>query len=335
MINILVSIYENIAVPDDGDTVKPFYAILPIPDFHNCFIGKDSDLHACLLVSTADNVERQLPPIRLENLDVQFGLPCHLKKGDGPRINDCLTVIRCRSMDTEVIRYFLFVCAAVLRMLGEHPSQKTVASVVQKLIELFKIMQRPPSRTVNGLFGELYLISRSVDPCKALAGWRVDDAARFDFSTGRVRLEVKVTGDRIRTHTFSFEQCNPPADTTAVVASMFVERSPSGITLQSLMNDISLVVASDADLVFKLHNVVATTLGTNLKGAMSVSFDAELTASSLSFFDLSKVPAIRGVLPTGVSSVHFRSDLSALEEVSPKELIELDSSFYDLLPRQD
>lgn len=335
MINMLVSIYENIAVPVGGDTTKPFYAIVPIPDYNKCFIGKDSDLHACLLISTADNAERPLPPIRLENLDVQFGLPCHLKKGDGARINDCMTVIRCRSKDQEVIRYFLSVCSAILRMLGEYPSQKTVESVVRKLIELFKIMQRPPTRAVNGLFGELYLISRSVDPIKTLISWRVDDTARFDFSTGRVRIEVKVTGDRTRIHTFSFEQCNPPANTTAVVASMFVERSPSGITLQSLMNSISLAVATDADLVFKLHNVVAATLGTNLKDAMSVSFDEELTASSLSFFDLSQIPAIRGMLPAGVSGVHFRSDLSALEGVLPKELIELDSSFSDLLPRPD
>ena len=194
-------------------------------------------------------------------------------------------------------------------------------------------MHKPPTRPVKGLFGELFLIWDSGNPVKALSAWRMDDTARFDFADGDIRLDVKATGGRVRTHTFSYEQCSPPPDTIAVVASLFVERSPGGITLRSLIGQIETRISVNTDLVFKLHEIVAATLGASLDGSLALAFDMKLAASSLCFFNLSEVPAIREPLPTGVSDVHFRSDLSALVPLSIQYLIDKDPIFWDLLPR--
>jgi hypothetical protein len=82
--------------------------------------------------------------------------------------------------------------------------------------------------------------------------------ARFDFSDGDARLEVKSTSKRIRAHSFSFEQCNPPGGTRAVLASIFVERAAAGIVFRALIRDIEDRVVGDADLVFKLHDTEPT-----------------------------------------------------------------------------
>lgn len=194
-------------------------------------------------------------------------------------------------------------------------------------------MQKPPARSVNGLLGELYLIWRSGNPIRAFTAWRIDEAARFDFSDGDVRLDVKATGGRVRAHLFSYEQCNPPSGSIAIVASLFIEPAPGGITLGSLIRQIETRIAGHADLVFKLHEVVAATLGNSLNGALALTFDSKLADSSLRFFSLHDVPAIHGPLAGGVSDVHFRSDLSSLPALSVQSLVDQDPVFWDLLPR--
>lgn len=115
---------------------------------------------------------------------------------------------------------------------------------------------------------------------------------------------------------------------------MFVERVSKGITLRTLIDDITAIIASDIDLGLKLHEVTASTLGTSIKEAMELAFDVTLTNTSLRFFNLADVPSVRGPLPAGVSDVRFRSNLSELEDLSVQVLIDLDPIFRDLLPRQ-
>ena len=330
----LEALFQKIVAPTGGDTERPLYAVLPVADYQSYYVGKDRDSCACLLVTTVDRVQRQSPPIRLESLDVQFEIPCLLKKGCEPEQQGQFTVIRCVSFDHETVRYFLSVCDMILRVVGDRPTQRAVSSAVHRLAAIFQKTKNPPARTVNGLFGELYLISLSSNPVRTLTAWRVDETARFDFVDGAVRLDVKVTGGRMRTHIFSYEQCNPPVGTTAVAASMFVERVSRGSTLQSLIDDIVAKVSSHFDLMFKLHEVIAATLGSSLNEAMAMAFDEKLAESSLRFFNLACVPAIRRSLPEGVSEVHFRSDLSAAHTLCVQDLIDQDPVFLDLLPRQ-
>jgi len=331
----LNTLFETIGVPTSDDMAKPLYAVLPVPGYQSYFIGKDRDSRACLLVATIDDSQRQPSPIRLESLDVQFELPCRLKKERELAKNGRFTVIRCRSLDGETVRYFLSVCEVVLRTIGDNPARREIASAVHRLAVIFQKTQKPPARTVNGLFGELYLLSRSSNPARALTAWRIDDAARFDFVDGDVRLDVKTTSSRERTHIFSYEQCNPPPGTIAVAASMFVERVSRGISLRSLLDHIAEIVGPQIDLALKLHEVTAATLGTSLNESMSLSFDGKLAESSLRFFNLTNLPAIRGPLPAGVSGVRFRSDLSMSNAISIADLIDLDPVFSSLLPKRN
>ena len=325
-------LFASITPPSGGVPDKPFYAVKPAPAYPNHYIGKDRGSLACLLVATADGAARSLPPIRLETLDVQFDLACHVKKDQEPKREGTFTVIRCRAPETETVRYFLSVCESILRILGNAPTSSAVGAAVNRMAAIFAKLQQPPTRSLNGLFGELFLIRASGNPRRAIRAWRIDDRARFDFSDGDVRLEVKTASNRIRAHSFSYEQCNPPAGTIAVVASLFVERAAAGMAFRTLVRQIEHRVAGDADVVFKLHDVIVATLGAGLKEAWSIGFDEQLARSSLKFFELDQITAIRGSIPIGVSEVRFRSDLSAVPPASA--LIDKDPVFWDLLPKQ-
>lgn len=328
----LQDLYEKVALSHERATAGSFYVVLPIQGYQGYYIGKDHDERACLLISTR-KADQKLSPIRLKNLDVQFELPCRYEKESGITKEDRLTVIRCRSDQAEIIQYFLSICEVILLALGNRPTQREVASVVNRLAEIFKKAQQPPTRTINGLFGELYLISRSANPSIAVTAWRSDISSRFDFVLGHVRLDAKVTENRVRTHTFSYEQSCPPENTLAIAASMFAERSSSGLTIQKLINNIEKRISSNADLVFKLHEVTTASLGTSFSEAMKVAYDTIVTESSLQFFDLTKIPAIRGPLPAGVSNVHFRSDLSTTSSFSIQDLTALNPAFREILPQ--
>lgn len=329
----LIDIFAAVPPLPAGDPDRPLYAVLPVSGRSSYFIGKDGDGHACLLVATMDRLARLQPPIRLESLDVQFELHCCLRKDREPEREGTFTVIRCRSPDRETIRYFLSVCDTILRLGGDPPAAREIAGAISRLAAIFQKMQRPAARPVNGLFGELYLLWRSTNPIRAITAWRNEDTARFDFSDGDIRLDVKTSSSRLRVHTFSYEQCNPPPGTIAVAASLLVERASGGVALRSIIDKIAARIAAHADLVLKLHEVIGATLGASLAEALSTRFDVRLAKSSLRFFHLTDVPAIRGSIPAGVSDVHFRSDLSAVAAVSAQTLIDSDPIFWDLLPR--
>jgi hypothetical protein len=316
-----------------GDPDRPVYAVLPVPGHPAYLVGKDGEGLACLLIATVDRLGRLQPPIRLESLDVQFELHCHLQKEREPEREGTFTVIRCRSADRETIRYFLSVCDIILRVGGDQPASRDITRAINRLAAIFQKMQRPPTRPVNGLFGELYLIWRSANAVRAVNAWRSEDTARFDFSDGDIRLDMKTAGGRVRAHTFSYEQCNPPEGIIAIAASLIVERASGGVPLRSIVNDIVARIAVHTDLVFKFHEVIGATLGESLAEALSTRFDIRLADSSLRFFRLVDVPAIRGAVPVDVSDIHFRSDLSAVAPVPVQTLVDSDPVFWDLLPR--
>ena len=81
---LLDALFETIVAPAGDDTVRPLYAVLPVPGYQSYFVGKDRESNACLLVATVDVSQKQPSPIRLNSLDVQFELPCSLKKGHEP-----------------------------------------------------------------------------------------------------------------------------------------------------------------------------------------------------------------------------------------------------------
>jgi hypothetical protein len=331
----LEGIFEIIAPPPGDNPDKPLYAVMPLPGYVSYFIGKDREGHACLLVATSEQAGRLASPIRLENLDVQFELRCHLRRNNEAERIGTFTVIRCRSLDKETVRYFLSVCDTIVGMVGDRPEQREVASAVHRLAAIFQKMQKPAVRPVNGLFGELYFIWRSCNPSRAVTAWRVDEMARFDFADGNIRIDVKTAGGRLRSHAFSYEQCNPPPGTIPIVASLFVERSPGGISLRSLIGEIEAGIAAYPDLVLKLHEVVTATLGESLSEALPMAFDFKLADSSLKFYSLREVPAIRGPLPAGVSDVHFKSDVSGLPPLSVESLLDLDAAFGELLASKE
>jgi hypothetical protein len=321
-------LFEGLPAPNADHLI---YSVAHIPGYPAYFIGKDNNANACLLIAAPDKEARRQAPIRLESLEATFDISSVIKRA-GKVTEGTFTVVRCRSNDTEIVRYFLSVGETLLRILGPNPNRLAISDTITRLAHIFQRLQSPAARSVNGLFGELFLIRQSQSPFRSLAAWRTQDTSRFDFNTGSVRIDVKTAAGRQRIHTFSYDQCNPPSGTTAVAASLFVEQAAGGVSLQEIIREIEGLVATNAELVLKLHDTVAETLGRSLSEALRIRFDHRLSASSLQFYDLRSIPAIRAEPPHGVSDIHFRSDLSSATQADTRGLVVRTPSLADFLP---
>lgn len=328
----LEGLFTALSPPHPAEPGRILYAAVPVTGHRRWFVAKDSESHACLMFETARSGAVRHAPIRLENFDVQFAVRCRLHRHDAADNDGAFTVIRCRSLDPDTTRYFLSACGAVLRLAGANPAPADLATIVHRLAALFRRLERPATRPLNGLFGELFVIWRSSDPAYALAAWRTDVEARFDFSVADVRLEVKTASGRMRTHTCSYDQCNPPGGTVAIAASLFAERSPGGLSLGAIVDEIDDAVGADATLALKLREVTAATLGASLNESLQTTFDIALADSSLEVYDLRSVPALRDPLAMGVSDVHFRSDFSLAAPLQSAAAVSSDA-LRRLLPR--
>lgn len=320
----------QVAEANGGDPPDTF-RVQPIPTAPRHYVGRTTAGQPCILLGSA--ADRLHAPVRLAAIEARFGIACQISPADGPARDEILTVVTCTAPEPQVQEYFLHVCETLIRIVGQAPTQGRVVEVIQRLIDLFQRLTRPSARSVIGLIGELYVIARSRDATTAVRAWRsaVDD--RFDFAIEDVRMEVKANGERSRAHFLSADQCRPPAGTIGILASVFIESAGGGMSIQELIRDVEGKLGPMDDLLFKLQEVVAETLGEALPTSLRMRFDEQAARASLRLYDLTAVPAIRDGIPAEVTQVRFRSDLSRTPTLSTAEIADRSPAAARVVPQ--
>ena len=326
----LSSLLQEIDIPvsEQGNHLR--YFVKPIPSFDRHYFGRNSVGAPSLLLSADDRSHKA--PIRLAAVEVSFSIPCDIAVVGDKTTSETLTAITCTASDRILQGYFVRICETLLHIVGAYPSLAQIADAVQRLVDLFQKLSGPPRRTIVGLFGELFVIYSAKSPAVAVQAWRSTTDDRFDFSIAGARLEVKASSARQRAHDFSFEQCHPPTDSVGVLVSLFAEASGGGLSLLDLIERIKQQLGGDAALQLKLQETIAEALGHTASAAFSVRFDENVARSSLQIYELGSIPAIRGRLPSELSQIRFRSDLSGVTPASRRGLVNQSAHLDDLLP---
>lgn len=253
--------------------------------------------------------------IVLENLRIEHDVHCSITSERNEKIDDRFTVVQCLAEDEVLQRYFLDLCDALLTKLPLTPSQRDIADRFDQIAMLFRVLEEPSRQSVQGVWGELFLILASVEPIGMIQAWHDDTNERYDFSVGGYRMEVKTSSTRTRRHHFSFEQANPEPGVNCVIVSLFVEPSTGGRTLGSLWDEVRAYATHDSRLRSRIDQVVLGSLGNQWRLAREKAFDEQLASSSMAYFDVHQIPRI-SKLPSGVSEVRFCSDLAAVIPLS-------------------
>lgn len=326
----LADLIAELAPPEE-DARDGRFRVRPITLTPAHYVGRNAHGFPCILLKGSAGPLRA--PIRLAAIEARFAVPCQIIPAEGQERHETLTVVVCTSPDPQSQSYFLHVCETIIRIVGPSPSLTQIVDAVQRLVDLFRRLARPASKSVIGLAGELYLISWSDNPATTVRSWRSADDERFDFAIEDVRLEVKASGNRVRAHSFSAEQCQPPPGTVGILASLFIEASGGGTSLMELIRTIEQKLAAQEELILKVQETVAETLGETLPGALTMRFDGNLARASLQFYDLGVIPAIRSGVPPEVTQLRFRSDLSRTPTIIAADLATRSAYLSALLPQ--
>lgn len=281
-------------------------------------VGKDCNGNPVLLLKATAAASSSYT-IELEHLVVQYGVDSIITDEAGQTHHERLSLVRMQNATSLLKSYFLDIAEVLIRKIGADSSEEVVAEAIRTFVQLFRKLTQPSRRSVQGLWGELFVIASAADPDQMLHAWHAEPEGRFDFSMGPDRLEVKTTSTRERVHHFSLEQLQPPGGSQLLIASMFCEQVGSGISSGDLVQEIRGRVSSP-DLLLKLDRTLMSSLGESFESAMTVHFDQELASESLRFYDFQSVPRIHSPLPHGVTKVSFSSDLSTASHLSKTEL---------------
>lgn len=289
---------------------KAVYNAVSIYPYTRYRLGKDTKGAPTLLIRLdSDHGANSTPPMRLQHLYIAHDLDCEIHR-DGQVESGRFTVISCVDADGSMETYFLRVLQALLPTLGDGPTPRTINQAVDHLVELFQALKNPPRKTVQGLWAELFVIAEAKNAKTLVDTWHLMPDDLYDFNSGAQRLEVKSTSGQTRRHHFSLAQLQPPSNTTLIIASVFANRAGAGMTVTELVEEIASRMTNSPDSILRLYKVVALTLGDTWRQATFEAFDREAARHSLAFFKASAIPIINPQLPSGVSNVHFTSDLT-------------------------
>jgi hypothetical protein len=285
----------------------------PIPGYDQHRLSKDAQGKPLLLISIVDaRSQKQTAPIVLEHLTVMPDMDCRISRPDGTLEAGRFTVVRCTGADATLQTYFLRIASTIVTSLKNRPTQFDVTYAINRLIELFRAMTKPPRKSVQGLWAELFLISQSRQPAILVNAWHTLPEDRYDFAMDDQRIEVKSVSGRLRQHHFSLEQLHPPEGVKTLVASVFVERSRAGESIVDFVEKIRVRLGNHSDLILHMDTIIALTLGDGWRHISEARFDRRLAKESLAFFEASAIPSVNPNLPVGVSGVRFRSDITGI-----------------------
>lgn len=311
MLNLikLFQSFDSITTTNDEDR----FAASPIPGYKPHRLGKDAQGSPLLLISTLNTrSQSQPPPIILEHLRVQYNLSCRVSRPDGTFEEGVFTLVHCTEADATLQNYFLKVMSTIVISLGDQPNQSDVADAMNQLIELFRAMTKVSQKSVQGLWAELFLIAQARQPDILVDAWHTVPEDRYDFAMDNQRIEVKSFSGNIRLHHFSLEQLHPPKSIRVLVASVSVENSQAGVSIEDLREKIQIRLSNNFDALLHIDRVIALTLGDAWQQISDARFDERLAEESLAFYETSTIPSVDPNLPSGVSGVHFRSDLTEI-----------------------
>lgn len=311
----LIELYDSLSFPEDGNG-KAFNAI-PIPEYPNFRIAVDIEGNAILLLSIANAVKSiALKNFRLKYLQLEQNIECKISE-HGKSSFQTFTVITFTSTDRGLQEYFLRISETLVKTLSNKPTQQQTIESLNKFVEVFRTLTDTPTNTVHGLWTELFLIDTSSNSKTLLNYWHNIPEEKFDFNSGKEKIEVKSNSNFERIHTFSSEQLNPPAHTQVLIASIFVRQNNEGQSIQQLVDSIATKVQNDIHLTDKLNNIVCKTLGNSLEQSIGIKFDYNIAKDSLSFYDHKDISKIEEIdIPTEVSEVKYKSDLSSINPIN-------------------
>lgn len=261
--------------------------------------------------SSVQNIIREI-------LSIEYNVSCKLIDDAGNTEDSTFCIITLRSLEPPLQIYFVEIFTMMLLKLQPLPSTKQLSVEIENLIAIFDALTSPPKKKIQGLWAELLVIDQSTRPEVLINAWHSSPSAKYDFTFGRDKIEVKSTSSEERIHKFSLDQLNPSPNSRLLIASTVVRESgkaADGLSVRDLYERIrNRVTAVDSQL--RLYTIIAETIGSDIAKLESIFYDYTAAVDFLAFYDYHDIPSISiDNVPPLVSEVRFSSNLNGLIDV--------------------
>lgn len=309
-------LYEQFKALAKNQTNEKKYVVIPILGT-NHKLGISKEGYPKFFVCTNDTASTT-PNTTLDILSVEYNLSCTFVDDNDTQTPYHYTVITLRSIDCILQETFFDIVIMMFGRIAEIPSKREIAIEVENLISIFSAMTCPPRKTIQGLWTELLVIERSYMPETMIKAWHESPTAKYDFTMGRDKIEVKSTSNETRIHHFSLDQLCPSAHSRIIIASVIVRESAQsrdGLSVHDLYDKICNRVSS-LDARMHMMKVIVETIGTDIYRLNEIFFDYVEASDTLRYYDSKNVPGVdkEGVHP-GVTGVGFNSNLSGILDI--------------------
>ena len=248
----------------------------------------------------------------LYNIQIQHNKSCEIETENGNR-KYSFSIIKYTGEDAELRSYFFKICEIILPLLGDNPSTTTLINAINKFKELFKSLTEPPKTTLQGLWAELFIISRSKRPKEYINAWHVFPDETIDFTFQNVRIDVKSSTKSNRTHRFNVKQLIPAPNFKSFIISIITEVNSQGISISDLLQDIECKVDS-IDLITKVKSVTYKTLGESSKKISDYFLDDVIASQTLRVYNITDIPIVEKI-HDNIFDVSFRTDLNLVNHL--------------------
>ncbi len=304
----LLDVFLEIEIPQT-ENLKLFNADA-LSDFPFAKIGVNYLGFPVILISSKfDQTHLSQKNIKLKYIELTHNLECKVSENGKSRI-DNYSVIIFKSNEDTLQNYFLGIAQSLLNSLSKKPTQKEVFEAFKNFIEIFRSLNETPTKTIQGLWAELFLIEQSKNPSTLINYWHIIPEEKFDFNADSEKIEVKSSSNLERVHIFTAEQLNPTFECQVIIASVFTKQVSNGLNILDLLDKIAKRIV-EIELKEKIFQIVSKTLGNTFEQTTKIKYDYALAKNSLRFYrhqDISKVE--RTNIPERVSEVKFKSDLT-------------------------
>ncbi len=307
----LKKIYQNLIAGDDS---KSYFA-QPVPGYPWVRLAiKDG----CLALVTLQTDPAGLYDIELEHIKVQFNLRVEIQT-DSKLKTETVSIIECKHAEPWLVTTFLELTFMVLLSLNPDPaSPDDVNKVLLNLVNLFRALKQPSGKSIQGLWGELFVIYESHDPTEAVRNWHSTPNDRYDFAKILERIEIKTTIG-VRRHSFSHEQLASLLSLKVTIASLILNRSDEGLSCSDIIANL-LTRISEPKIRHELIAKCVKTLGSEWRHQSPIKFDSSSARIALKWFDVGSIPKIPSPLPQHIHNVKYESDLQTTPELTGEEL---------------
>ncbi len=302
--------------PKNGD----IFSIASLPTIKNHKLGISKNGQPMFFIKCEENTKAKPIDTNLEFISVQFTRKCELINKKGEIEEGIYTIILLKSDSDYLKEYFLKIVFVLVKNISEKPLLKDLKIEIEKLISLFTKFSKPALKSIQGLWAELLIIEQSKNPDYLIKSWHNSTSDKYDFNDGSDKIEVKSTSKSRRIHNFSLEQLIPNAKSKLIVSSIFTIETGTGTSIFDLVETIESKVI-DKNLIYRINEMVATTLGKDFEKSFDIFFDYKFAVDSIQHYDSVDVPTINtSSIPTNIMNVRFDCDLTDVRTVNKAKI---------------